>query len=388
MYRFHPAKGWQLPTVEPAGWIKPDSFPRCRLPREFAVFTGDLPPVQIRDAQQAPSTLVQVLAAEGALLLTGPYPYIDGVHRFCQRQKGALVGAGEIAHFTDPVERRAVLKSQRRQRLHRLLVAMQGERLLQVDQAPPLSRVPDWLQEPPGPDPFLIPVRRLQRILTDIERARQGLPVQALGQRLAILPHVYVPSDQSVPSMLLEYGACMEGRRVLDVGTGTGILALLAARLGAAQVVAVDFNDNAVRNARLNVGSLGFGDRIEVPPPGDLFQPVRGRRFDTILFNAPWIQGSPQSLYDTALYDPDFQVLDAFLDAAPRYLAPGGSILLQYAHIALRSGQDGRGHLHQVLAANGLEIIGAHVKEHQSRLAGGRAQLYLYEICRKGSRSQ
>jgi ribosomal protein L11 methylase PrmA len=116
----------------------------------------------------------------------------------------------------------------------------------------------EWLQEPTGNDIFLIPVRRLQRILTDMERAHHGIHVEALNNRITILPHVYVPSDQSVPAMFAERGELFAGRRVLDMGTGTGILALIAAHLGATQVVATDFNPNAVRNARLNADLLGL----------------------------------------------------------------------------------------------------------------------------------
>jgi ribosomal protein L11 methyltransferase len=45
----------------------------------------------------------------------------------------------------------------------------------------------------------------------------------------------------------------LPGSSVLDVGTGTGILGIAAARLGARRVVAVDTDEWAYRNARENV---------------------------------------------------------------------------------------------------------------------------------------
>jgi 2-polyprenyl-3-methyl-5-hydroxy-6-metoxy-1,4-benzoquinol methylase len=54
----------------------------------------------------------------------------------------------------------------------------------------------------------------------------------------------------------------LKGKSVADVGTGSGILALAAARAGAASVLAVDINPNAVLSAEENAQSNGFGDRV------------------------------------------------------------------------------------------------------------------------------
>ena len=224
----------------------------CRLPREFVPFTGIFKGAEVQDARQPPKELSNILATGKALVLTGPYAYIDGVFRYCQRQEGTLVAADAFKHITHRGKRKAELTKARRCRLHRLLVAVREEYLVGVEDPPDMLDLQEWLQEPTGNETFLIPVRRLQRILTDIERARNGIHVEALGNRITILPHVYIPTDQSVPAMFAERADSFAGQRVLDMGTGTGILALLAAQLGAAQVVATDFNPNAVRNARLN----------------------------------------------------------------------------------------------------------------------------------------
>ncbi|MBT7098262.1 methyltransferase domain-containing protein, partial [Candidatus Poribacteria bacterium] len=83
-----------------------------------------------------------------------------------------------------------------------------------------------------------------------MERARQGVAVDAIGDSLTIRPHVYVPTDQSVPAMYTDYAHLIQGSDVLDVGTGTGVLAILAAKLGARSVVATDVSADAVENAR------------------------------------------------------------------------------------------------------------------------------------------
>ena len=65
--------------------------------------------------------------------------------------------------------------------------------------------------------------------------------------------------------------AVKEGDRVIDVGTGSGILAIGAARLGARRVLAIDIDPDAVRVARENVARNGLTDRIDCVK-GDLLQ--------------------------------------------------------------------------------------------------------------------
>ena len=217
-----------------------------------------------------------------------------------------------------------------------------------------------------------------------MRRAREGIFIEVLDGTITILPHVYVPADQSVPAMFSESRHLMEGKRVLDVGTGTGILALLAARLGADSVVATDSNSNAVTNARLNVERLGLADAVDVREPADLFDPVRGEIFDVIMFNAPWIQGTPQTLYDTANYDPGYRVLDGFLRGAPEHLAQGGAILLQYSDISQRKGEDSMAHLEKTIRANGLRIAGKRSIARVSRVLGTQEHVFVFEIRRNG----
>jgi release factor glutamine methyltransferase len=112
--------------------------------------------------------------------------------------------------------------------------------------------------------------------------------------------------------------------RALDMGTGSGIGALFAARRGY-QVVAVDINPEAVRCARVNVLLNRFEDRVEVRY-GDLFEPVGDERFDLVLFNPPFFRGQPRSLFDLAWRGED--VLERFAAGLPGRLRPGGTALV------------------------------------------------------------
>jgi ribosomal protein L11 methyltransferase len=73
------------------------------------------------------------------------------------------------------------------------------------------------------------------------------------------------------------------GRRVLDMGSGTGVLAILAAKLGAAAVDAVDIDEWAYTNSVENIAMNGVGNIVR-PVKGDVAA-IRGRSYDTILAN-------------------------------------------------------------------------------------------------------
>lgn len=87
--------------------------------------------------------------------------------------------------------------------------------------------------------------------------------------------------------------------KALDMGTGSGIGALVAAR-GGYDVVAVDINPVAVRCARANAVLNGLDDRIHVLE-GDLFDPLPDdARFDLVAFNPPFFRGTPRDPGDSA----------------------------------------------------------------------------------------
>jgi HemK-related putative methylase len=111
---------------------------------------------------------------------------------------------------------------------------------------------------------------------------------------------------------------------VLDMGTGSGVCAVFAAR-HARRVVAVDINAAAVRCAGINAVLNRLEDKIEVRQ-GDLFHPVAGQRFDLILFNPPFLSGEPRSDRDRAWRSNG--VAERFAEGLDRHLKRSGSALL------------------------------------------------------------
>jgi HemK-related putative methylase len=110
----------------------------------------------------------------------------------------------------------------------------------------------------------------------------------------------------------------------LDMGTGTGLGALFAARAGY-RVLAVDANPEAVRCATINALLNRLEREVEVRQ-GDLFAPVEGELFDLVLFNPPFFGGEPRDLHDLAWRGAG--VFERFLEELPARLAPQGVALV------------------------------------------------------------
>jgi release factor glutamine methyltransferase len=111
---------------------------------------------------------------------------------------------------------------------------------------------------------------------------------------------------------------------VLDMGTGSGVCAVFAAK-HARRVVAVDISAAAVRCAGINAHLNHVERKIDLRH-GDLFAPVSGERFDLVLFNPPFLQGTPRDDRDRAWRSTD--VAERFSAGLGAHLKPGGFALV------------------------------------------------------------
>ncbi|KDN75760.1 methyltransferase [Streptomyces olindensis] len=146
-----------------------------------------------------------------------------------------------------------------------------------------------------------------------------------------VLPGVYAPQeDTELLAGALSDEPLPPGAEVLDVGTGTGALALEAARRGF-RVTAVDVSWGAVWAARLNARLAGLPVRIR---HGNLFEPVRGESYDLVLANPPYVpapdgrrapRGAARA-WDAG--DDGRLIVDRICREAPGLLRPGGVLLL------------------------------------------------------------
>jgi len=136
---------------------------------------------------------------------------------------------------------------------------------------------------------------------------------------------VYNPSDDSY--LLLKCVEVSPGETFLEMGAGSGLIALHAARLGA-KATAADVNPNAVECVRRNAARNNI--KLEAVR-SDLFEKVTGV-FDVIAFNPPYLPGAASSTSWVekawAGGDEGSEMAIMFLEGAWRHLAPGGRIYM------------------------------------------------------------
>jgi ribosomal protein L3 glutamine methyltransferase len=107
------------------------------------------------------------------------------------------------------------------------------------------------------------------------------------ADRRALIPRSFI--GDMMADGVLPIGDPRKVRRVLDLCTGSGCLAILAAlAFPRARIDATDLSAGALALARRNVASHRFGDRISLHR-GDLFAPLPGKRYDLILSNPPYV---------------------------------------------------------------------------------------------------
>jgi release factor glutamine methyltransferase len=152
-----------------------------------------------------------------------------------------------------------------------------------------------------------------------------------------VLPGVYAPQDDTqLLAEALREEAPPPGARVLDVGTGSGALALEAAQRGA-EVTAVDVSRRAVWTARLNAWLTRLPVHIH---RGNLFGPVRDRTYDVILANPPYVPApdagrGPRGRHRAWDAGHDGRLLlDRICEDAPPLLAPGGVLLIVHSALS------------------------------------------------------
>ena len=139
--------------------------------------------------------------------------------------------------------------------------------------------------------------------------------------------NVYIPAEDSY--MLADNLEIKPNQSVLEIGTGSGIVAMYASRL-TDRITVTDINFDACELARKNFADNGI-ENIEILF-GNLFEPVENRKFDVILFNTPYLPTEDDEIIDDTInyaFDGGLngrKVIDMFLNEVGNHLNDGGIV--------------------------------------------------------------
>jgi release factor glutamine methyltransferase len=164
-----------------------------------------------------------------------------------------------------------------------------------------------------------------------ILKRRTTRTTRSAGFRLTVRPTVFHPRYFITSEFFASFidRLNLNGKRVADVGTGSGILALAAVRAGAASVMAVDINPVAARTAAENARANGVDGRLTAVCSDLLSALAPGRLFDVIISSPPSFPGEPRDIADRSWHaGPNYRDVAPLFEQARERLAPGGRVYL------------------------------------------------------------
>jgi release factor glutamine methyltransferase len=163
--------------------------------------------------------------------------------------------------------------------------------------------------------------------IAEMSARRESIETTLAGIDITVYPHVYPGGiDSELTSKAI---GDVTDKTVLDLCTGTGIVAIKAALAGAEKVVAVDLNPEAVKNAVHNANKLGLS-QVEVLE-GSLFEPVGDATFDVIAINPPYTGKKPSNKTEICFWDEDNNTTRQFFREFKQHLNPDGRAYLAWA---------------------------------------------------------
>lgn len=310
--------------------------------------------IVIVDDQTKADDAYRLACAGTAMLWSGDFhnarQLLQGMNRRIERaeQRKAKKKAAKSNEHTaqsptataDLFHRQRQAQAQRAAILSRLLLELDAGYISHLRRAPELSAV---CNEAFGElnEPCLIPLRDVQGAMGAAQWRKKGVPIAGLD--LSIYPHyaVFAPTRHEYVQLLLDAPLPAQHQLAFDIGTGTGLLAIILAQRGVNQVIATDLNPRALACAEDNLQRLALHS-VQLQQ-ADLFPRDQGLA-DLIVCNPPWLPARPSSPLEYAVYDPKSSMLRGFLKGARQHLAAQGEVWLILSdlaeHLQLRSREE------------------------------------------------
>ena len=252
--------------------------------------------------------------------------------------------------------RHRMQQAQQSRLLNMLAVEIGAGFTLDLPRAPDVRAALHDVYEQANDTPFLLPLNQLLGFIGAHEWHKKGVDIPALGGKIHVPFGVFSPLRGEYLDLLMQAPLPESCQHAFDIGTGSGVLAALLARRGVPHITATDTNPVAIATAAANFARLEVAEQITLSEQ-DLFPEGCA---NLIVCNPPWLPAKPSSLIETALYDPNSQMLRAFLSGAAAHLHEHGQAWLIMSNLAELIGLRGADDLHTWIADAGLRIAAKH----------------------------
>lgn len=243
-------------------------------------------------------------------------------------------------------------RARRAEVLGRLVVELEDDHSLRLRRAPDVREAATAAYG--APHRKVIALQELLGVIGAHQWQTKGVPVPALGESVHPGYGVFSPVRGEYVDLVAEAPLDPVPATAFDLGTGTGVLAVLLARRGVGRVLATDLNPRAVASARSTMEQFDLADRVEVVE-ADLYPQGRA---ELVVCNPPWLPGAPTSDLEAGVYDRDSAMLRGFISGLAEHLEPGGEGWLVISDLAEHLGLRTREELLGWFAEAGLAVVG------------------------------
>ncbi len=328
--------------------------------------------VVLADDSTSADTAYRLACAGTALLWQGDFhnarQLLQAMARRCDSvpQRKQRQASRPAAQASEPAgaafHRHRQAQAQRARTLGMLLIPVQPDHRVALRRAPDVQAACTLAWGEPAADalPSVVSLRELLSLTSAMEWQRVGVEIPALGAP----PHNRIHPDHGVFSPVRgEYidlvaraplPAAAATQAVFDIGTGTGVLAVVLARRGVGPIVATDLDPRALACAQANLHRLGANQQVTLLQT-DLFPPGQAA---LVVCNPPWLPARASSPIEHAVYDEGSRMLRGYLNGLAAHLAPQGEGWLVLSDLAEHLGLRSRQELQDWVAQAGLVVLG------------------------------
>lgn len=148
--------------------------------------------------------------------------------------------------------------------------------------------------------------------------------VDVFGKSITVIPGVMSPEyDWAGLYMIDCLPESFEGQDVLEIGPGSGLVSVFVGLRGANSVTCGDINPKAIENTKINLDKFNIKSEVFL---SDVFSSIPEKKFDTIIFNLPYHNGTPKNDLEKGVIDAGYLAMIKFFEEVKGRLKEGGKI--------------------------------------------------------------